>query len=104
MAMVDKQVLEAMRISRDEALMEHDDRGNKNDRDVFVTNYHPALSEKLLKIFRDAHSVLTRREDHQNVFPKVPMISYRRAKSLQDVLVRAMVKNGQRRTQYLQGM
>ena len=93
MAMVEKQVLEAMRISRDEALTEHDDRENKNDRDVFVTNYHPALSEKLFKIFKNAHPVLTRREDHQNVFPKVPMVSYRRAKSLQDILVRAMVKN-----------
>ena len=93
MAMVEKQVLEAMRISRDEALAEHDNRDNRNDRDVFVTTYHPALSEKLFRIFKNAHSVLTRREDHKNVFQNVPMISYRRAKSLQDILVRAMVKN-----------
>ena len=93
MAMVGKQVLEAMQISRDEALAEHENRDNKNDRDVFVTTYHPALSEKLFRIFKNAHSVLTRREDHKNVFQNVPMISYRRAKSLQDILVRAMVKN-----------
>ena len=93
MKMVEKQVLEAMKISRDEALAERENREDKNDRDVFVTTYHPALSEKLNKIFKNAHPVLTRREDHLNLFPNVPMISYRRTKSLQDILVRAMVKN-----------
>ena len=57
-----------------------------------MTNYHPALSQKAFKIFQNNHSILTSREDHKVLFDKVPMISFRRAKSLHDFLVRAVVK------------
>ena len=38
MTMVEKQVLEAMKKSREEALEEHENRNNKSERDVFVTS------------------------------------------------------------------
>ena len=92
MNMVEKQVTEAMRKSREEALEERVNQDTKNDRDVFVTTYHPALSEKIFKIFKNTHSILSSREDHREIFKDVPMIAFRRTKSLQDILVRAMVK------------
>ena len=91
MDMVEKQVLEAMKISRENSLLERENQ-RRNERDVFVTNYHPALSQKAFKIFQSNHSILTSREDHQVLFEKVPMISFRRSKSLHDFLVRAVVK------------
>lgn len=88
MGMVEKQVIEALKINREESLREKEP-GERDQRDVFVTTYHPSLSENTYRIFRNNHSILTSREDHQALFEKVPMISYRRAKSLQDILVRA---------------
>ena len=92
MSMVEKQVLEAMKKSREEALRENENRDDRKDRDVFVTTYHPALSEKAFRIFKNNHSVLNSRDDHREIFENVPMISFRRAKSLQDILVRAKLK------------
>ena len=92
MNMVEKQVCEAMKKSRDEALQEHENRNKNNERDVFVTTYHPALSQKVIKILKDNHNILSLGEDHKEVFPDIPMVSFRRTKSLKDILVRAMVK------------
>ena len=88
MGMVENQIMEAMKIDRDESLREKV-QSERDQRDVFVTTYHPTLSKNLHRIFRNNHSILTSREDHQTLFESVPMISYRRAKSLQDILVRA---------------
>ena len=45
MSMVEKQVLEAMKKSREEALLDDENCNTKNeDRDVFVSTYNPALS------------------------------------------------------------
>ena len=69
MSMVEKQVLETIKKSRDEALSDDESRNNKNeDRDVFVSTYHPALSAKVSKIFKNNHSVLNSREDHRHIF------------------------------------
>ena len=104
MSMVEKQVLEAMKKSREEALRDDENRNNQNEnRDVFVSTYHPALSAKVFKIFKDNHSVLTSREDHREVFSDVPMISFRRTKSLQDILVRALIKTSSNETNECRG-
>ena len=72
MAMVEKQVLEAMKKSRDEALLDDENRNTNNEhRDVFVSTYHPALSAKVFRIFKNNHSVLNSREDYRNVFSMV---------------------------------
>ena len=41
------------------------------------------------------HSILQCDPEHRKVFPEVPMVSYRRAKSLSDILVRAKVPKEQ---------
>ena len=92
MEMVEKQVNEAMKISREQSLQEKE-QNERDQRDVFVTTYHPALSENAYKIFKNNHTILSSREDHRALFEKVPMISYRRAKSLQDILVRAKLRS-----------
>ena len=77
-----------MKINREGSLREKETR-DRDQRDVFITTYHSPLSENIYRIFRNNHSILTSREDYQALFEEVPMISYRRAKSLQDILVRA---------------
>ena len=49
MGMVEKQVNEAMKISRDQSLQEGE-QNERDQRDVFVTTYHPALSENAYRI------------------------------------------------------
>ena len=103
MNMVEKQVFEAMKISRDEALQEHEQRNSNNERDVLVTTYHPALSQKVFKILKNNHNILSLGEDHKEIFPDIPMVSFRRAKSLKDILVRAMVKTQSNEPNMCQG-
>ena len=63
MGMVEKQVNEAMKISRDQSLQERE-QSDRDQRDVFVTTYHPALSENAYRIFKNNHTILSSREDH----------------------------------------
>ena len=42
------------------------------------------------------HLLLTPDQEHQKVFHKVPIISFRRAKSLKDILVKATVPSLQK--------
>ena len=92
MKMVEQQVNEARKISRDEALQEHERRNGNKERDVLVTTYHPAISQKIFQILKENHNILNLGHDHKEVFPDIPMVSFRRTKSLRDILVRAMVK------------
>ena len=63
--------------------------GNKS-RIVFNITYHPVFS-KLKNVLSEIHLLLTPDREHGKVFEKVPIIGFRRAKSLKDILVRAKV-------------
>ena len=76
-------------------LLDHNLSRNKNNRDVLVLSYHPCLSKRVHSIIRNAHPILQHDDEHRQVFPEVPMVSYRRAKSLADILVRAKVPKEQ---------
>ena len=52
--------------------------------------YYPVFS-KLKNILSEIHLQLTRDKEHEKVFEKVPIIRFRKAKSLKDILVRAKV-------------
>ena len=91
--LVNKQVEDAMQVNRETALLEKcPNDGNDNDRDVLVLTYHPALSKKVFEIIRSNHNILALGEEHRELFSRTPMVSFRRTKSLKDILVRAMVK------------
>ena len=57
---------------------------------VFNITYQPNFS-KLKDTMSFLHLLLTPDQEHQKVFHKVPIIGFRRAKSLKDILVRAKV-------------
>lgn len=85
--LVREQVLRARRFKREDLLR---NTVRHNNRELITLNiaFHPALS-KLGKVLRDIHILLTPDREHQMVFKEVPMIGFRRAKSLKDILVRA---------------
>ena len=93
--MVDEQIKEACKISRDEALREKDpgERENKDNKDVLVLTYHPALNKKVREIINKNQHVLASGPERLKVFPRTPIVAYRQPKSLKDILVRAVVKN-----------
>ena len=57
---------------------------------VFNITYHPNFSN-LKDTMSFLHLLLTPDQEHQQVFHKVPIIGFRRAKSLKNILVRAKV-------------
>jgi len=50
--------------------------------------YHPAYAN-VKKLLSSIHLLLTPNEEHVNVFPDIPIVGFRRGKSLKDMLVRA---------------
>ena len=92
MEMVGNQIDEASKISRDDALKEKE-AVHGNDRDVLVLTYHPALSKKVHQIIKGNHCILSLGHGHKELFPQVPMVAFRKSKSLKDILVRAIVKS-----------
>ena len=63
--------------------------GNKSGI-VFHITYHPVFS-KFKNVLSEIHLLLTPDREHGKVFEKVPIIGFRRAKSLKDILVRVKV-------------
>ena len=92
MNMVEKQINEATKISREEALREKENI-NRGGKDVLVITYHPALSKKVQEIMNRNHCILSLGHDHKKLFPETPMVAFRKPKSLKDILVRAIIKS-----------
>ena len=88
--LVDDQIGRARTQERDDLLNRERVVGGER-RDVLVLSYHPCLSKKVHDIIRKAHPILQCNAEHKKVFSEIPMVSYRRAKSLSDMLVRARV-------------
>ena len=87
--LVRQQILKARTHKRKDLLNNMKD--NRNDYQlVFNITYHPNFS-KLKDTMSFLHLLLTPDQEHQKVFHKVPIIGFRRAKSLKDILVRAKV-------------
>ena len=63
--------------------------GGQPDRDFLVLTFHPALSKQVYDILRSLQIVLEADDAHKHLFQSVPLVSFRRAKTLQDLLVRA---------------
>ena len=83
------QILKARKFSRSEVLNKRKRVGN-NSRFVFNITYHPVLS-KLKNVLSEIHLLLTPDREHGKVFGNIPIVGFRRAKSLKDTLVRAKV-------------
>ena len=68
----------------------------RGERVPLVGTYHPALNS-LGKVARRLHPMLTNSEEHRKehrmMFPKPPLIAFRRCKNLKDILVRARLSS-----------
>ena len=61
-----------------------------NYRFVFNITNHPVLA-KLKSLLSEINLLLTRDREHGKVFERIPVVRFRRAKSLKDIFVRAKV-------------
>ena len=84
-----KKILKARKFSKAE-LLNSQRRKENEDKLVLNITYHPFLA-KLKVVMTRIHLLLTPDNDHNKVFRDVPIIGFRRAKSLKDILVRAKV-------------
>ena len=88
---IKEQICRAKNLNRDDLLQDRvrDRKGRENTRDVLVLTYHPALNKKVYKILNDNFNILQHDTEHKQLFTEKPLVSFRRAKSLKDLLVRA---------------
>ena len=84
-----KNSFKAGKFSRSEVLNKQKRVRNKI-RFVFNITYHPVFS-KLKNILSEILLLLTPDREHGKVFEKIPIIGFRRVKSLKDILVRVKV-------------
>ena len=87
--LVRKQILQARKVTRTEALNNNNNR-KSIDKPVLNITYYPVFA-KLKDVLKSIHILLTPDKEHQKVFKEIPLIGFRRGKSLKDMLVRAKV-------------
>ena len=62
----------------------------QNKRPIFVLTYNPALPS-VSSILKKHWRVMTQDPYLKEVFPEPPMVAFRRAKNLKDILIKARV-------------
>ena len=75
-------------------LLNQDSKTKGRNKLVFNFTYHPAYftyHPKLKHILSNINLLLTSNAHHRKVFPEVPIVGFKRGKSLKDLLVRAKV-------------
>jgi len=92
---VESQVNRAALLDRN-SILEGNSRGGvrSKGREIFSAVFHPALRKKVYSIFREAHVILECDEEHKKLFPSILIVSFRHAKTLQDILVRSKLTSG----------
>ena len=90
--LVRQQILKARKPNRDNLL----DKGPKPASErklVFNITYRPSFS-KVKDILSNIHLLLACNAEHGKVFPQVPIVGFKKGKSLKDILVSAKVREG----------
>ena len=87
--LVRKEILKARKFSRTELL---NNQRKKENEDKLVLNitYHPSLAQ-FKNIMTGMHLLLTPDNEHNKVFRDVPIVGFRRAKSLKEILVKVKI-------------
>ena len=80
-SMIDEQIGRAKNEDRS-TLLDRENIRAENKRDILVLSYHPCLSKRVHDIVKNAHPILQYDAEHRRVFADLPMVTYRRAKSL----------------------
>ena len=86
--LVRKKVIQGRKFDRKDLLQQ--EKSAKKYKLTLMITYHPAF-RNLYRIVRKAHSILAFDKVHQKVFQDVPLVGFRKGKSLKDMLVRAKV-------------
>ena len=84
-----QQILKARKYKRTELLHSQREEVHKNKL-FFNITYYPIFS-KLKNILSKIHLLLTPDREHSKVFEDIPIICFKKGKSLKDILVRAKV-------------
>jgi hypothetical protein len=79
-------ISEVSKMSREDLLNPSHLKDNE-DRVVFVCNWHPRLSA-LPKILKEHHYILRNNRQVSSIFKYFPLVAFRKAKSIRDVIVR----------------
>ena len=85
--LVRQQILRAGKFKRDD-LLDRKPREATGNKLIFNVTFHQSFA-RIKDTLSNIHLFLTPNEEHRNVFPTIPIIGFRRGKSLQDILVRA---------------
>ena len=87
--LVRKQILKARKFSGTELLSNQRKKKNEDKLDLNIT-HRPSLAH-LKNIMTRTHLLLTPDSEHNKVFRDIPVIAFRRAKSLKDILAGAKI-------------
>ena len=87
--LIRQQVLKARQFPR-EGLLYKENNNIKKDTLTFNITYHPAFA-KIKNILNNIHLLLTPDAEHRKVFSTVPIVGFKKGKSLKEFLVRAKV-------------
>ena len=85
--MVRGQILKARHFNRNE-LLDRPPKDNGDRKLVLNITYHPAFA-RIKDTLSKINLLLTPDEEHRRVFPSLPLVGFKRGKSLKDILVRA---------------
>ena len=86
--LIRSKVLSARKFNRNELL--NREKEGKKKKITLNISYHPAY-QGLNRILRKIHVILAFDKEHEKVFRDMPIVGFRRGKSLKDMLVRAKV-------------
>ena len=87
--LVRKEILKARKFSRND-LLDKETQNKSNSVLTLNVTYHPAYA-KIKRILKEIHLLLTPDKEHQKVFSSIPIVGFKRGKSLKDYLVKAKV-------------
>jgi len=85
--LVRNQILKARKHRRDDLLLRERTKSSAKKLVLNIT-YHPAFA-KFKNVLKQIHILLTPNSEHRSVFSDIPIIGFKRGKSLKELLVRA---------------
>ena len=88
--LIRSEILRARKFHRSELLTEKPKEVNESKLTFNIT-YHPAFN-CVKEILARIHLLLVPDDEHQSVFQNIPIVGFKRGKSLKDFLVRAKIK------------
>ena len=87
--LIRKEIMRARKPKRDDLLFREQNEKTRGRKLVFNLTYHPAFS-RIKDVLKDIHVLLSApNEEHKKVFSDVPIVGFKRGKSIKDFLVRS---------------